>query len=329
MKRWKIVVFSSTIASTLLLGSCVYWRLEPSRHFDQSELPVVSMPEEIQNESSEALTHDGIQNSSLSPAFTPSSTQSFNVLLLGIDARGNENSRSDVIMVIHVIPSDKKANVLSVPRDTRVNLRNVGYTKINHAHALGEAKGGSHQGTEATMQAVSDFLRIPINYYLKTDFKGFEHFIDAVGGVEVELKQQLHLRSTQKDLPAGKQRIGGATALSLVRERWAFPEGDFGRQNAQYQVLRSIVQEALAPKNMKKTISLIAGIKKDLIDTNFRDSDIISLAWMLEDMKASDFQYSQIPGRSGYDLDPIEHTQLYYWIPDMAEVKEIVEELFS
>lgn len=78
-----------------------------------------------------------------SPAASDKKTSSFNVVLIGTDTWGGEISRADTIMVVHVMPEQRKVNIVSVPRDTRVYVQNVGYTKINHAHIVGESKGGN------------------------------------------------------------------------------------------------------------------------------------------------------------------------------------------
>lgn len=94
-------------------------------------------------------------------------------------------------MVVHVMPEQRKVNIVSVPRDTRVYVQNVGYTKINHAHIVGESKGGNEQGTLTLIQAVSDFMNIPIHHYIKTNFSGVRDFIDSIGGIDMVIDQDV------------------------------------------------------------------------------------------------------------------------------------------
>ena len=84
------------------------------------------------------------------------------MLVLGIDARRNEPSRSDVMILANINPKTRKVLLISIPRDTRVEIPGVGNTKINHAHVLGEIEGGNHQGTVASLQAVSNLLNLSL-----------------------------------------------------------------------------------------------------------------------------------------------------------------------
>ncbi len=103
------------------------------------------------------------------PALTAS--PAFNMLVLGIDARRNEPSRSDVMILANINPKTRKVLLISIPRDTRVEIPGVGNTKINHAHVLGEIEGGNHQGTVASLQAVSNLLNCDIHCYIKVNPK--------------------------------------------------------------------------------------------------------------------------------------------------------------
>lgn len=146
-------------------GLFAYWKLLPGRQIEKVH-PLNAKPSEAQED--------------LRQQERPKA--SFTVLILGVDARSNEASRTDVIMIANVNLADKTLNLVSIPRDTRINIPEVGYTKINHAHFLGNLNGGNRSGTEATIQAVSNFLKIPINYYIKINFDGFVHFIDTIEG---------------------------------------------------------------------------------------------------------------------------------------------------
>ncbi|KRF35886.1 LCP family protein [Paenibacillus sp. Soil787] len=310
MRRWVVYTASSLLVGFVGIGGFLYWKYEPNHHFQQLEVPVLSKP---------AVS----TNVPTPPAEQPKTIKAFNVLVLGTDARGDENSRSDVIMVLHILPSERKVNIVSIPRDSRVKIDGVGYTKINHAHILGEMKGGNEEGTQVALQTVSNFLDVPINYYIKTNFKGFEDFIDTIGGVNVEVKNDIYLFHSKTTLAKGMQHIDGKLALSLARERYAFPDGDFGRQSEQSQILKNVAQEILKPEHIGEIANLLTKVKKDIIDTNFQDNDIISLAWLFKGMTSEDFTTKQIPGHSGYDMDPLVQLRLYYWIPDLDKVKEI------
>ncbi|MBP1993989.1 LCP family protein [Paenibacillus eucommiae] len=335
----------SVLAGGICLASYLYWHLEPERHFNKVNVPVLALPAKQmglqlavpwrssfvreENNPAEAgalnMGAAAAANPAMAEKADPEGPKAFNVLILGIDARKTESSRSDVMMVMRVVPAERKVHILSLPRDTRVSINGIGYTKINHAHILGEVEGGNRAGTEAAIKAVSNFLDIPINYYMKTNFQGFENAIDAIGGVKVEVEKELYLKAVNVTLHKGTQLIDGEIALGLVRERWAFPDGDFGRQAEQAKILRSVAEELLQPEQLPRVAELLAKIKKDILDTNFTDSDLISLAWLFKGMKSDEFQYKQIPGHGGYETDALSKTRLYYWIPDMEQVKSLKE----
>jgi LCP family protein required for cell wall assembly len=331
MRRWVVYTAGCLFVGIVGGGLGVYWKYEPVHHFEQVDVPVLSRPSVPIEEGVTVIQ----PKAAVEP--TPQITQeiptkpikSFNVLLLGTDARGDENSRSDVVIVMHIIPGTRKINMISIPRDSRVYIEGVGYTKINHAHILGEMRGGNEEGTKEALQTVSNFLDVPINYYMKTNFKGFEDFIDTIGGVNVEVINDIYLLHSGVTLPQGKQHIDGKLALSLARERYAFANGDFDRQSEQTQLLKTVATEILRPEHIGEIAGLLTKVKKDMVDTNFQDNDIISLAWLFKGMTADDFTTKQVPGQSGYEMDPLVHSRLYYWIPDMVKVKEISATLFK
>lgn len=322
----KYIYLCSAILLLLGTGLYFYWKLEPSQHFRNADIPVLATPEPHIN--IQTPTHTTPTNNTPEHIDTDKKESSFNVLLLGTDARDNEASRTDVIMLAHVDPTNKIVNLISIPRDTRVNLPGIGYTKINHAHVLSELKGGVHSGTEAAIQAVSNLCSTPINYYVKTDFAGFEHFIDTIGGLDIYLDKPVKLTYGNMTLEAGDHHLSGIETLNLVRERKSLPGGDTGRQANQALVLKTLAHTLLQPKNLKNLPSIINQVKEDILDTNLSDADMISLAWMVKGIKEDQFNYSQFPGQSGKDYDPLVKTNLYYWIPDMeawsAESKKLL-----
>ncbi|MCR8641078.1 LCP family protein [Paenibacillus sp. N1-5-1-14] len=335
-RKWKLIVPLLLLVIATGCGFWMYGKYEPGRHFEQNAIPVLVQPKpqslsakeqssEVESEEETASkTTTSIQPSSKEP------DRSFNILIIGTDARDTEISRSDVIMVAHVNPTSKEARLLSIPRDTRVNIDGVGYTKVNHAHILGEGKSGNHGGTESVMQVISNMLNITINYYVKTNFEGFERFIDTIGGLDVQLDEEVRFTYTDNIMVGpGLVHLNGEEALMFVRERKSLSEGDFGRQKNQALILRAIAKKLLQASSIKQMPSLITQVKKDVLDTNFTDGDLISLAWMMSDMNSDRMEYSSIPGHSAQLMDPLVRQQLYYWIPDQDGVHALIERFFK
>jgi len=334
-RNWKFTVPLILICGVLIFGYFTYLKYLPSNHFEQIDIPVLAKPSAADGQPLSPSDDQNDQNLLHSKGVieqdeTSKMNHSFNVLILGTDARDDELSRTDVIIVAHVNPEKKQVNLISVPRDTRVMIPGVGYTKVNHAHILGESKGGNHAGTESVMQIISDFLGISINYYVKTDFEGFERFINHIGGIDVDLDEEIKVTySNNRVIGPGFEHLDGESALMLVRERKSLPDGDFGRQKNQALLLKALAKKLLQFNYIKQLPSLISKIKEDVIDTNFKDDDLISLAWMMVDIRNDQIEYKSIPGHSEMLMDPLLRMELYYWIPDLAEVKLLSERLFK
>jgi polyisoprenyl-teichoic acid--peptidoglycan teichoic acid transferase len=144
-------------------------------------------------------------------------TERVNILLLGGDSRGEDSGRSDSVMVASVDPVTKKATLMSILRDTYVDIPGHGKSRLNAAFSYG--------GPDLTKQTVSDLLGIPIQYYVYTDFNGFIALVDAVGGIDLDVEKDMHYTSKADnhqfdiDLKKGMLHMDGKTALQYVRFR--------------------------------------------------------------------------------------------------------------
>lgn len=194
--------------------------------------------------------------------------QPFNVLVIGVDLRAShpeEGARSDTLIVVHVDPRDKWASLLSIPRDTYVQIpsqacEGAAGTKINAAYSCGyrnpqiyglepTPENRQDAGAALAAQTVEQFLGITIDYTAQVDFAGFERLIDAIGGITVDVERTiLDPEYPTEDygymrlyIPAGLQRMDGATALRYARTRHV--DNDFGRARRQQQVLQAILDE--------------------------------------------------------------------------------------
>ncbi len=161
----------------------------------------------------------------------------FTVLIMGIEdyATDGQNGRTDSLMFATVDPKSKKVSLMSIPRDSRVTIAGKNRKdKINAAHAYG--------GESMAIDTVENFLEVPVDHYVKIDFKGFKGIVDAVGGVTVDVPFDFWERSdTNYDkkihFKQGKHDLNGEEALAYVRMRKQDPNGDYGRAARQRQVL--------------------------------------------------------------------------------------------
>ncbi|MFJ6696471.1 LCP family protein [Streptomyces sp. NPDC091272] len=154
------------------------------------------------------------------PAPHPGGAQ--NILLLGSDWRQEAGSeRSDTVMLLHVAADRRRAEVLSVPRDLRVDipscLRQDGeYSVEQNAQFNWAFQFG---GAACTIRTLEKLTGIRIDHHLSVDFTGFKKIVNAVGGVEVNVRKAEHDPNVGLDLSAGKHLLKGETALSYVRAR--------------------------------------------------------------------------------------------------------------
>ncbi|ANU10105.1 LytR family transcriptional regulator [Planococcus antarcticus DSM 14505] len=168
---------------------------------------------------------------------TLSEQDPFSVLLLGVDEREDDRGRSDTVVVMTVNPAEQSTKMVSIPRDTYTEIVGRGTTdKINHAYAFG--------GIEMSMATVENLLDIPIDYVMQVNMEGFQDIVDAVDGIEVNNTLAFD------DYAAGNIELNGEEALGYVRMRKQDPEGDFGRQNRQKQVIQAIMKEGASVNSL-------------------------------------------------------------------------------
>jgi len=305
-KAWGIGLAVLVLVGGFLLYE--YWSLQPQRHFTEKPHPVLAeQPPAAERPVAAA-----------EPEAEPRAA--FNVLILGLDGRDHELlTRSDVMMLAHVNPVKRSVRLLSIPRDTRVRLPEIGETKINHAYVMGALDGGEEAGRQRALEAVSRFIGVPIHYHVTMNFDGFERFVDEIGGVDLTLPQPVG------PLPAGPLHAEGELALDIVRERYSLPGGETDRQSNQAMVLRAVAEKLMGAAYLPKLPGLYRQLKDGVVATNFTESDLLSLALLYKDLPGSAIEYRQIPGRSGSGYDPLVRMELSYWLPDPEGVREIAK----
>ncbi len=149
-----------------------------------------------------------------------------------------EGSRADTVMLLHV-PTLGSPTLVSLPRDSYVDIRDHGWDKLNAAHSRG--------GPELLTDTVERATGMRVDGYLEIGFGGFVTVVDGVGGVEMCLDEPIQDDKAHLDLPAGCQVLDGASALGYVRMRYSDPRGDIGRVERQREFLGALVQELATP----------------------------------------------------------------------------------
>jgi LCP family protein required for cell wall assembly len=239
----------------------------------------------------------------------------FSVLIMGIEdySSGGKHGRTDSLLFATVNPKDKTVKLMSIPRDTRVVIagRNK-KDKINHAHAFG--------GEKMTIETVENFLDIPVDYYVKVDFDGFKHIVDAIDGVTVDVPFDFAELSddgkTQIYFKKGKQRLDGEEALAYVRMRKHDPMGDYGRTQRQRQVLSAIIDKLNNTSSLLK-LKDVAKIVGENVQTNIKLTEGLALAGKFSDFSSSNMETVTLEGEDA------RINGLYYFVPKEKSVEQV------
>lgn len=231
-----------------------------------------------------------------------------NLLLLGVDQRGDEPARSDTIIVAFMDLKKPDMKLLSIPRDTRVNIPGHGTQKLNHAHAYG--------GPELTMEVVSDLLGVNIDGYVEVNFQGFEKIIDALGGVEMEVEKRMLYKAEGIDLKPGLQRLNGHDALGYVRYR---SDGDdTTRIKRQQKFLKELAEEVVQLSTIWKIPELVTKVNES-VKTDLTTSQMLSMAKAMAKLDTSKIEGAMLPGTPKYIGG------ISYWLADEEELAQLVD----
>ncbi|AYW46459.1 LCP family protein [Tetragenococcus koreensis] len=237
----------------------------------------------------------------------------FSILLLGIDSGDlgrEEQGRSDTLMVATVNPQENKSTLVSIPRDTYVDI--VGedkQDKINHAYAFG--------GTSMAMDTASEFLDIPIDHYVSINMKGIKELVDAVGGVDVN--NDLEFTFDDYNYEFGKIHLNGDQALGYLRMRHDDPEGDYGRQGRQRAVVEAVVDKALSLSGATQYRSILDALEGNMkTDLSFSNMRTIALDYR---NAFSNIDQLQLQGE-GFMQDGVSYQRV-----DENELQEVQEAL--
>ncbi|MDF2606862.1 MAG: lytR [Bacillales bacterium] len=205
----------------------------------------------------------------------------FTMLLLGIENQDGGQGRSDVILLITANPKSKEVAMLSIPRDSLVEIPSQGIKdKINHSY--------SYDGLDGTVETVYNLTGIPIDYYITTNFDGFKKTVDILGGVDVEVpftfSAQLTETLTWKKYHQGPMHLDGREALAYVRMRKSDPNGDRGRNERQKQVIQEIVKKSSSITSITKIDDLIESLGEN-VQTNIPASEFLDFLYTYKIMK--------------------------------------------
>jgi LCP family protein required for cell wall assembly len=239
------------------------------------------------------------------------------ILVLGRDTRDVENDtgRADIIMLIYLDPEKNTGSLLSIPRDTLVEIPGHGEDKINAAYAYG--------GEELMIKTINSFLGAEINHYVTLDFDGFVELIDAVGGVDITIDRPMVDPKSGANFSAGNHHFTGEQALSYTRSR-STELGDIGRIQRQQQLFRELLRQKLNVKYLSSAPYYF----NILIENTRTDLDILTIlkySKAVLSFGSENFGTSIIPSHS----DWINEGTISVQIPDIEEARAMWQRIIN
>ena len=214
------------------------------------------------------------------------STERVNILLLGTDKRASETgpTRTDTMILVTIDPQTRTAGMLSIPRDLWVAIPGYSENRINVAHFLGERDKYPGGGPALAKKTVQYTLGIPVHYYVRVNFQGFERIIDAIGGITIDVEEPIHDTKYPDenygvmtiDIPAGIQKMDGKTSLQYARTRHG--SSDFSRARRQQQVLKAVRDKVLRLNIPLTRIPEILKLVGDSVQTDLSLTEMYALA---------------------------------------------------
>lgn len=207
--------------------------------------------------------------------------------------------RSDAMLMVHLNDTASRAEIISVPRDSYVDVEGYGRTKLNAAFSYG--------GPELLWESMEQFTQTRIDHMVVADFEGFKDVTETLGGVQVFVPDKSANPGGTALLNPGWQKIRGDEALYYVRARYELPRGDFDRVQRQQNVLRAVFDEARAfgtLANPVKLTRLVGDMADNLaVDDSLTNGRLRDLALSVRNLSPTQITYATIPHQGSQTID--------------------------
>jgi len=257
-----------------------------------------------------------------------------NILLLGIDRRPGEIGpwRTDTMLLASVDPASNSASMLSIPRDLWVPIPGFEENRINMAHYVGDAKKYPGGGPALSKKTVQYNFGVPVNYYVRVDFDGFRKIIDAIGGIDIDVAEEI-IDDKYPDeyygydplyIAAGRQHMDGDLALKYARTRHG--SSDFDRAKRQQQVLLAVRDKALQLNLLPKLPELMV-LLADTVETDLQPNEILNLAQIGWNIDRDNVRSAVID--QTMTLRHITPTGADVLLPKRDKIRPLIDEMFS
>jgi LCP family protein required for cell wall assembly len=229
-----------------------------------------------------------------------------NILAMGVDIgtpgldEKNNAKRTDTILLANFNPKINEMNIISIPRDTLIEI-NKKYKKINEAHVIG--------GPAYLIEAVENMLNIKVNYYTKVDYEGFRKVIDTIGPIELKINQKMDYDDSTQNLHIHFKKgdvvqLDGKKAEEFFRWRknndgTGLSDGDLGRIENQHLFIEKLIEKVKSPKTITKIPNLLAVLPHYVV-TNMAADDIIKYGYAFTKVEKANINMYTLKGDAEY-----------------------------
>ena len=264
-------------------------------------------------------------------------TEPFTILLMGIDSTDevlskNAIANGDTLILITFNPKTLNATMISIPRDSYVPIAcwsDKAENKITHAAGY---------GTDCMMQTIEDYFDITIDYYAKINFKGLVKLVDAVGGVDINVEQELCTDDSSRGntvcIYPGQQTLNGEEALVYARNRKQLVNGDFGRGQHQQEIVMALINKMKSITEVTTFMNILNTISNSL-DTNLTTKqilsfynigkDIVKRSLATDESNLVNIQQLYLQGNGQMIYDERMRMVLYNYVPNQQSRKDVIQ----
>jgi len=286
---------------------------------------IVFAPEQVE------ITPQNVTNV-LSELFSPPPLRErTNALIMGVDEFG----LADVLMIASFNSTSGRIDMISIPRDTRIQLstRKIneirssgrfvpadGIMKINELHSY----AGADLGALFIKEQVEDIFGTHMHYYVRLDMDAFMFIIDSLGGVEFDVPARMFYRAYDMliDLQPGSQLLNGHDALALVRFR-NYPRGDLQRIEVQHAFMSAMIEQMLSMENLFGTVRGLWTTATRYMDTDFSVGNLAQYLGYVGIIEVDNIHAHTIPGV------PQTINNVSFIVINQGEVREFTNDLFN
>ena len=242
-----------------------------------------------------------------------------NYLILGVDTRGEEKSRSDTMMLLSWNRDTNDMKLVSFMRDIYADIPGYQSYKLNTAYYLG--------GVPLLKSTLNQMFDIPIHHYAMIDFKSFETLIDilAPGGIEMDVEKDMG-GAIYVELKKGVQQLNGKELLGYARFR-SDAEGDFGRVGRQQKVIEALKDELLSPKNVVNVPKFV-GAAQGYITTDLTSKDQLATVLKAVSGGSVNIEKMTIPAEGTYSNGRYQHAGSVLEI-DLEKNKQLLHQFLQ